>query len=120
MQIVIHESNGKRIAEVLAFEIVVNTAQDVLELIVKKEMVGINKIILHRENINSDFFELSTGLAGDIFQKFINYHIQLAIVGDFSDIKSESFNALIRESNRGRNIFFVKNLDEAKNVLIMD
>ncbi len=30
-----------------------------------------------------DFFRLSTGLAGEIVQKFVNYRFRLVIMGDF-------------------------------------
>ncbi|NLK43652.1 MAG: DUF4180 domain-containing protein, partial [Tissierellia bacterium] len=43
-----------------------------------------NKIILDKELICEDFFILSTGIAGEILQKFINYSAKLAIIGDFS------------------------------------
>jgi len=39
---------------------------------------------LNKSAICDDFFDLSTGLAGEILQKFVNYHVKIAIVGDFS------------------------------------
>ena len=30
------------------------------------------------------FFNLRTGLAGEIMQKFVNYHLRLVIIGDLS------------------------------------
>lgn len=55
-------------------------------------------------------------LSGEILQKFATYYVQLVIVGDFSDIKSENFQALIFESNRGKQTFFVKDIEAAKEI----
>jgi len=117
MEIIIYENDRGKIAEIVSDSVFINTTDDALDLIVKKEIPTPKKIILHKENINPVFFELRTGLAGEILQKFATYHIQIAIVGDFSNIKSESFQALIRESNRGNQTFFVKNIENAKEKL---
>jgi len=117
MKIVIHNDNQKNIAEVLSDDVIVNTVQDALDLMARSDILTPKKIILHKENINQDFFDLRTGLAGEILQKFTNYHVQLAIVGDFSSVKSESLKAFIRESNRGQQIFFVEDIETAKKML---
>lgn len=106
MKVKIHENNSHKIAEVISDLIILSKVQDALDLIVNPELVGIKKIILYKESINPDFFKLYTGLAGEILQKYANYQVKLAIVGDFSDIKSENFQAFIRESNRGKSLFF--------------
>jgi hypothetical protein len=60
------------------------------------------------------FFDLSSGLAGDIVQKFANYRQRLAVVGDISDALAESgaLRDFVRESNRGRQLWFVADGDE--------
>jgi hypothetical protein len=60
---------------------------------------------------------LRTGKAGEILQKFSNYRVQLAIVGDYSKYNSKSLTDFIYESNKGRNINFVNSMEEALNVL---
>ena len=64
-------------------------------------------------NLHPDFFNLRTGLAGDILQKFSNYKVQLAIVGGFSKYQSKSFRDFIYESNKSKLIFFVPDIDSA-------
>lgn len=61
-----------------------------------------------------DFFKLPTGLAGAVAQKFVNYQLRLAIVGDVTDwtAGSRSLRDFIREANRGRALWFVTNMDE--------
>jgi hypothetical protein len=60
------------------------------------------------------FFTLRSGLAGEIMQKFVNYHLRLAVVGDISAYvaASTALRDLVIESNRGRHIWFVTDLDE--------
>ena len=63
--------------------------------------------------LTDDFFELKTRLAGEITQKFVNYRLRLAIVGDIDSRLSESVSltAWVAESNRGRQLWFVPTLD---------
>ncbi|MFA5936907.1 MAG: DUF4180 domain-containing protein [Candidatus Paceibacterota bacterium] len=117
MKIIIHEKEGNKIAEIVSDGIIVNTTEDALDLMVHREVRPARKIILHKENIIPDFFDLRTGIAGEILQKFVNYRVELAIVGDFSKITSENFKAFMRESNRGREIFFLETVEQAKEKL---
>ncbi|MEY4731798.1 MAG: hypothetical protein RL681_744 [Candidatus Parcubacteria bacterium] len=114
MQIVIHEQN---IAEAVADGVVVRSSSDALDLMARSDIPMPKKLILHRENIEPSFFDLKTGVAGEILQKFVTYQVQLAIVGDFSTIASESFQAFVRESNRGHHFFFVESIEAAKGKL---
>lgn len=63
-------------------------------------------MVFHKEQLDKSFFRLSTGLAGEVLQKFVNYQMKLAIVGDFSGYTSEPLRDFIRESNEGRQICF--------------
>lgn len=74
---------------------------------------GCSKLIIHSGDLSPDFFDLRTGLAGEVLQKFSNYRMRLAIVGDFSHLTSRSWRDFIRESNRGRKVSFLPTLDEA-------
>ena len=89
----------------------VSEAQDALDLMAS--LGGARKMILHAGDLHPDFFDLSTRLAGEILQKFSTYAVQLAIVGDFSPYRSDSFRAFRRESNRGGGVSFRPGVDEA-------
>lgn len=119
MKINICQTNQTFIAEVVSDEILINEVQDALELMVNCGYQGAKKIIIHERNIIADFFDLKTRIAGDILQKFSNYDVQLAIIGDFSTPKSKSLKDFIYESNRIGRINFVSTLDEAKAKLAM-
>ena len=67
---------------------------------------GCSAIVLSKEQLDESFFRLSTGLAGEVLQKFVNYQMKLAIVGDFSHYVSKPLPDFIRESNAGRQICF--------------
>lgn len=64
--------------------------------------------------LHADFFSLKSKVAGEIIQKFVNYRIRLAIVGDISRWQkdSEAFRDFVREANRGLALWFVADLDE--------
>ena len=64
--------------------------------------------------LGDDFFRLRTGIAGEIVQKIVQYHLRLAIVGDISRYVDEStaLRDFVRESNRGDQIWFVAHREE--------
>jgi hypothetical protein len=105
--------NNKKVAEVLPGIVIISNSEEILELIVEAGYEDSIALILHSENLHENFFDLKTGLAGEILQKFSNYRMKLSIIGDFSEYKSKSLQDFIRESNRTRIISFVKSLDEA-------
>lgn len=73
---------------------------------------GYDRIIIYEQNLTSDFFDLKTKMAGEILQKFSNYRMRLAIVGDFSKYTSKSFNDFKFECNKAKQIHFAGSLDE--------
>lgn len=76
-----------------------------------------NKIALNKSAIIEDFFILSSGLAGEILQKFVNYGIKFAIYGNYSKYTSKPLQDFIYESNQGKDVFFVATEDEAIKML---
>jgi len=91
----------------------IESAQSLLDAISDVVYEGCTNSIFKKEHFPEEFYDLKTGLAGEILQKMTNYRLKLAIVGDFSGIQSKSLNAFIIESNRGRQNFFVSTEEEA-------
>lgn len=120
MQIITHIKGTTKIAEVVSEELIIKTSEDGLELLGNIYYQGFDKLIIYVKNISPDFFDLKNGMAGEILQKFSNYRIQLAIVGDFTSYISQSVIDFIRESNRVGNINFTGSLDEALNKLAVN
>ena len=56
-------------------ELVITDAQSALDLIATvRYETQCERIIIDKSAVAEDFFRLSTGLAGEVLQKFINYH----------------------------------------------
>lgn len=95
-------------------DILISDSQSALDLMMTvKYEKDCSKIILDKKAICEEFFRLSSGIAGEVLQKFINYHIKLAIIGDFFKYTSKPLHDFIYECNKGNDIFFVDNLDQA-------
>jgi hypothetical protein len=113
------EKNNTIIAIVQSEELLITDVQSALDFVasIAYEM-DCNYIILNKEAITEDFFVLSTRLAGDILQKFINYYIKFAVVGEFAHYTSKPLKDFMYESNRGKDVFFVGTEEEAITKLI--
>jgi len=113
----IHKTPTAEIAEFRADHILLASAADARELLMKVRGERADVIALHVASIAPEFFDLRTGLAGDVLQKFQNYRCRFAIVGDISAYtsKSESLRALVRESNHGKDVWFVPTIDTMLN-----
>jgi hypothetical protein len=105
--------NGTNIAVITSDEILIRTTQDALDIMADCGYQGADRILLHQRNLIPAFFDLKTGIAGDILQKFSNYRAKLAIVGDFTEVESKSLRDFIRESNRLGRVVFVATPEEA-------
>jgi hypothetical protein len=106
----IRDVKGKQITVIAKGTVVINNAQDFLDTVFN---LPSSVIVLHEENLHPDFFELRTGLAGDILQKVVNYKLELGIVGDFKKYQSKSLRDFIYESNKTNTIVFTNTVDEA-------
>lgn len=106
--------NGMDLAIVSSGETVIVDAQSALDLAMSvRYETGSANLVLDKKLICEEFFILSTGVAGEILQKFINYHVRAAIYGDYSHYTSKPLKDFIYESNHGRHFFFVATKEEA-------
>ncbi|WP_316843013.1 DUF4180 domain-containing protein [Pedobacter gandavensis] len=113
MKIEVHQNGEVKIAEVISDSFVISNAEEGLQLMVDLYYQDFDKIILHEPNIKPDFFDLKTGIAGEILQKFSNYRVRLVIVGDFHKYPGKSIKDFIYESNQGRQVNFLNSVEEA-------
>ncbi|HHT7240292.1 MULTISPECIES: DUF4180 domain-containing protein [Bacillus] len=94
--------------------LVISDVQSALDLLATVQYeVDSKRIIVHKSLISESFFDLKTRLAGDILQKFINYRVKIAIVGDFSMYTSKSLKDFIFECNKGNDIFYLATEQQA-------
>ena len=106
--------NNTIIAHVTANEIIMSDSQSAVDLMMTVKYEADTKNIAISKNLISDkFFILSSGLAVEILQKFVNYKFRIAIYGDYSEYTSKPLKDFIYESNRGSEIFFTENLESA-------
>lgn len=93
---------------------VITDVDSALDLLMSaKYEAGTKYIVVDKKSVIEDFFILSSGLAGEILQKYVNYGGKIAIYGDYSHYTSKPLKDFIYESNRGRDIFFAATKEEA-------
>ena len=63
-----------------------------------------HKLLITEGALHPDFFDLSTGLAGELVLKLTSYLVKTAIVVDLESVPSQRFKEWAGESNRGREI----------------
>ncbi|WBB70499.1 DUF4180 domain-containing protein [Micromonospora sp. WMMD812] len=70
---------------------------------------GAELVVLPAGRLDDAFFQLRSGVAGEIVQKFVNYRLRLAVVGDISAhlAASSALRDFVTESNRGRQLWFL-------------
>lgn len=91
---------------------------DVLDLLATSGFMLSNKLLLEQAHLSPDFFDLSTGLAGEIFLKLTNYRVKTAVVINLTTIPSPRFHELVYECNKGREINFFEDRATAEKWLI--
>lgn len=120
MNITTLEKNGVNIAVVRSGDVLITDVQSALDFMATVSYeTGCDRILVSKSAISEPFFDLKTRLAGDILQKFINYRTKIAIIGDFSGYTSQSLKDFIYESNKGKDIFFLSDEDQAVEKLSM-
>lgn len=76
--------------------------------------LGAEGLILTENDLAREFFDLRSGIAGELFQKFINYKLRVAIVLPDPGAYGERFSELAYEHKSHNMIRFVSSTDEAK------
>jgi hypothetical protein len=71
-------------------------------------------LILTEADLAREFFELRSRFAGELFQKFVNYKIRLAIVLPNPNSYGERFAELVHEHSTHPIVRFVDSLEAAR------
>jgi len=102
------------VAVIQSDEAIITDTQSALDLMATvRYEVGCDSIAISKAAVSEEFFVLSSGIAGDILQKFVNYRVRLAIIGDYSIYTSKPLKDFIYESNKCGHIFFTETENEA-------
>jgi hypothetical protein len=91
-----------------------SSEQDVVDCISICMEKDIYTIMLSSNVLSEDFFNLKTRLAGMALQKFINYHVKVAVIIEDEEKLNDRFKEMIMESNKGNNLRTFKNIAEAE------
>jgi hypothetical protein len=97
----------------------IQTENDGLELLSLCAENETNLLLIPAERLSDDFFRLSTGVAGTILQKFVQYGVRAVVVLDNDSIVG-SFRDFLAESNRGGMFRAYASFDEAELWLLSD
>ncbi|MEN6476418.1 MAG: DUF4180 domain-containing protein [Rectinema sp.] len=110
MEFAMYDSGGFRAAALQGDGVFVASVQDALDMMAES---GMRAIIVRDDQLAPEFFRLGSGLAGEILQKFTNYRVRFAVVGDFSKYPGKPLRDFIRESNATGQVLFVADATEA-------
>ncbi len=114
MDVTVNRDGNMHIAIINSADVLIASADDALDLMATvAHEYGCGAVVINKEAISELFFDLKTGLAGEVLLKFTNYRFKAAIVGDFDSYPSPSLRAFISESNRGDQFFFLSTEEKA-------
>ena len=97
----------------------IDSRQRALDVIGDALGLGATLVAIPVVRLAPAFFDLRSGLAGEIAQVAVNYHQKLAVVGDISEYVGRS-NALrdwVVECNRRNDLWFVATVEELRDRL---
>ena len=96
--------------------------QDALDLIGEAWGSSASTVVVPAERFDPTFFDLRSGLLGEVTQKFVNYRIRLVVLGDITRhvTRSDAFRDYVRETNAGDQVWFVADDAELETRLGVD
>ena len=93
--------------------VIIKKAQDILNLLSFGGEHKTNLFMLDETNFDATFYDLKSGLAGEIVQKFSNYRVWAVIIGSFQSVRSKRFLEFMAESNKGNQLKFTEDKEGA-------
>lgn len=90
----------------------IRTVRDVTDAI--GACFGAEGILFTEEDLAPEFFNLRSGLAGELLQKFVNYRLRVAIVVPHPEAHGERFKELAYEHRAHPLVRFVHSRVEAE------
>lgn len=96
------EREGSKYIELKGMNPPISCAQDVLD-----QLIGVcwehevNRALISAECFEEGFYRLRTGIAGDVLQKLLNYHIKTALIITDTKLIQGKFEDFILEANKG-------------------
>ena len=85
----------------------INDAMDIMSS-------GLDCCLFTVDDIAPEFFKLSNGVAGEVFQKFVNYQFRVALVIPSDHSFGDHVTELVRDHKRHSVVRFFESIDEAR------
>jgi hypothetical protein len=119
MRVHLVEEHGCKYVEGMAAERFILREEDAVALVGVCGEHSTERLLLYAGNLSEDFFDLKSGLAGAILQKFSNYHMKVALVIS-SDLIQGRFKEYVLEANRGNQFRAFEERNDAETWLQSD
>ena len=105
----ITEFDGVRVHHLEPIGFPVTTSVDTLDLIGNACYQEVHVLAVPVERLAPEFLDLSSGVAGEVLQKAVNYRVKVAVIGDVAarGATSPALADFVRESNRGEHVWFL-------------
>jgi len=113
------EKHGRRYLEGAATDRFIEREENAVALVGLCGEHSVERLLLYAANFSESFFDLKSGLAGAVLQKFVNYHVKVALVIP-SDLVQGRFREYILEANRGNQFRAFQEKDDAETWLTSD
>ncbi|MDO3681546.1 DUF4180 domain-containing protein [Paenibacillus ehimensis] len=118
LKVQVVDRGTKKYVECASAETTLRTGQDALDLIAACFENDTNLLMLHAEALSDDFFNLRTGLAGEMLQKFMNYRVKAALIITNERVVKGRFKELLTEANKGNDFRVFGSAGEAEEWLL--
>jgi PadR family transcriptional regulator, regulatory protein AphA len=118
METILFEKDGVSYLECQPVGSLLASERDVLDLLAACMENGTNRILIPIDCLPDEFFDLKTGLAGVVLQKFVNYSVRAAAVIPAERVGQGRFAEMVLETNRGSQFRVFESRESAEHWLI--
>jgi len=113
MEYVLRDKGDVTFVEITDKQFIISEEQDALDLAALCGENGTDRLLVGSENLDDRFYNLKTGLAGAVLQKFSNYRILFAAVVA-PDKLTGRFGELALEAGKGKSLRFFTGKNDAE------
>jgi hypothetical protein len=120
MELILSTGNSQRFLEGIPGKLFIANVSDVTQILEACFNNQTRRVLFYSENLGKEFFDLSSGMAGEILHKFRNYGLRVAVVQSQSLLVSSRFSEAMKEENLGSYFRLFEKRDLAQEWLCRD